>query len=101
MPRPEIKRQYWIEMTGSPKNFGFKTKEKFLETVKDFNVYHTNITNCQYLITDDITSNTIKMKTARKHGVKIFTYGEFVNLFKVEMRSKKIIELQKKMLETK
>lgn len=95
---PKIAK-YYIEMTGSPRDFGFKTKEKFLETVEQFGVVHVKITGCNYLITDDLTSNTIKMKTAKRNGAKVVTYGEFVNMFRVEMRAKKINELKKKMLE--
>jgi len=67
----------YICMTGSPKNFGFKTKEEF---IKQFpNVIETSLTdpNCTYLITDSYTSSSSKMKLADKKGVKIVTYGDF------------------------
>jgi hypothetical protein len=34
-----------IEMTGSPKEFGFKTKEQFMEALTPFNVFATKITH--------------------------------------------------------
>ena len=51
---PTVTTKYWIEMTGSPRTFGFKTKEKFLETVKEFGVVHVGINDCSHLITDDV-----------------------------------------------
>lgn len=96
---PTTLNKYYIEMTGSPRDFGFKTKEKFLDTVKDFGVVHVTIANCNYLITDDLTSKSIKMRKAKSHRAKIVTYGDFVNMFRVEMRAKKISELKKKMSE--
>jgi len=93
---PKITTKYWIEMTGSPKTFGFKTKQNFLNTVKRFGVAKTTATNCNYLITDNLKSNTIKMKTAKKHGVTVMTYGGFANMFVIGMRLKKIEELKKK-----
>lgn len=85
-------------MNGSPKKFGFKTKEMFLETVLQYNVYKVSITNCNYLITDDLSSNSIKMKIAKNKSCNILTYGEFLNIFKIQLRNKKIGELKKKML---
>jgi len=62
-------------MTGSPKEFGFKTKE---EWIKQFpNVIETDIKDAQYLITDSYTSKSSKMKTADKKGIKIVTYSDF------------------------
>jgi NAD-dependent DNA ligase len=64
-------------LTGSPKNFGYKTKEEF--TSKFPSIVEVSVTdkNCQYLITDDYNSTSSKMKTAEKKGIKIVTYGDF------------------------
>jgi len=62
-------------MTGSPKEFGFKTKE---EWIKQFpNVIETDIKEASYLITDSYSSSSSKMKTAEKKGITIKTYGDF------------------------
>lgn len=65
----------WVEMTGSPKEFGFKSKGEWLN---QFNgkVMTCGLSDkkCQYLITDDINSNSSKMKNAAKKGIKIVTY---------------------------
>ena len=64
-------------LTGSPKEFGYKTKEEFIN--KFPNIVEVSITdkNCQYLITDSYTSTSNKMKTAEKKGITIKTYGDF------------------------
>jgi len=89
----------YIEMTGSPKNFGFKTKEKFLETLKPFGVEQTKLNSpyCTFLITDNLLSKTIKMRTAKSRGIQILTYGQLLTNFKTVLRSKKIQELKRKM----
>lgn len=98
MPKPSNK--IYIEMTGSPKAFGFKTKEKFLETLVPFGVEHHPLTHgCKYLVTNDISSSTNKMKKAKSYGAKVITYGDLLNQFTVQLRSKKIEDLKKKMLE--
>ena len=64
-------------LTGSPKEFGYKTKEEFIN--KFPNIIEVSVTdkNCQYLITDSYDSTSSKMKTAEKKGIKIVTYGDF------------------------
>jgi len=72
-----------VEMTGSPKEFGFKTKEEFLDVVSPFGVIHGKLDkNCNYLVTDDISSKTSKMAKASKLGVKIVTYSELIDIVK-------------------
>lgn len=68
-------------LTGSPREFGFKTKSEFIKNLPE---------NCQevgklssetnYLITNDVNSSSSKTKTAKKLNIKIVTYGEFINL---------------------
>jgi len=88
----------YIEMTGSPKEYGFKTKEKFLEVLKSFGVEHTKLTDplCDFLITNDLTSKTGKMKIAKSRKIKVLTYGQLVEQFKTLLRSKKIQDLRNK-----
>lgn len=94
------RNKIYIEMTGSPREFGFKTKEKFLETLDPFGVEHHSLTyGCDYLVTNNILSSTIKMKNAKRYGVKIITYGDLLSQFTIQLRSKKIEDLKKKMLE--
>lgn len=66
-----------ICMTGSPKEFGFKTKSEFLS--KFPGIFETSLSDskCQYLITDSYTSTSSKMKTATQKGIIIKTYGDF------------------------
>lgn len=66
----------YVEMTGSPKEFGFKTKNDWISQfggkVKTVSLSDSK---CQYLITDDLSSTSSKMKSANKKGVKIVTYS--------------------------
>jgi DNA ligase (NAD+) len=66
-----------VVMTGSPKVFGFKTKKEFL--IKYPNLVECSMTDaiCKYLITDDLSSTSSKMKAANKKGIEIKTYGDF------------------------
>lgn len=71
----------YIELTGSPKSAGFSTKEEFLDTVYSFGFEHGKLNEASYLITDDISSTTSKMSTARKKGIAIYSYKEFIEQF--------------------
>ena len=65
----------YICMTGSPKEFGYKTKEEF---IKNFpNCKESDLKNAKYLITDSYSSSSSKMKVAEKKGITIKTYGDF------------------------
>jgi len=81
--KPEDKKEetgtVYVCMTGSPKPFGFKTKEEFIS--KFPNLVEVSVTdkNCNFLITDDLNSTSSKMKAAEKKGVKIVTYGSYKN----------------------
>ena len=69
------------EMTGSPKVFGFATKSEFEKAVKNWK--HTKLDKTTtYLITDDLSSTSSKMKKAEKNGTKILTYEQAVELYK-------------------
>ena len=69
------------ELTGSPKESGWPTKDEFR---KEFNVEETSLSNpdCEFLVTDDYHSTSNKMKTANKKGIEIITYSDFAKKFK-------------------
>lgn len=61
-------------MTGSPKAFGFKTKKEFEETLPSGWVAVNNIKDATILFTDDLNSNSSKMKQAKARNIEIKTY---------------------------
>ena len=70
-----------FEMTGSPKSFGFSTKDEFCKQVPNWK--HTKLDKTTtYLVTDDKTSTTGKMGKAAKLGTKVLTYSEAIELYK-------------------
>ena len=68
----------FVCMTGSPKEFGFNTKEIF---ANEFNGRVIDVSlsdkSCKYLITDDYNSTSSKMLTAKKKNIEILTYIDF------------------------
>lgn len=74
----------FVCMTGSPKSFGFNTKELFANEF-DGNIIEVSLSDksCKYLITDDYSSNSSKMVTAKKKNIEILTYGDFFSKFKM------------------
>jgi len=71
------------ELTGSPKEFGFKTKEEFINKLKDYGYHHTDLNKgTNYLITDDLESSSSKMAKAKKLNVTIVTYSQILELLK-------------------
>lgn len=82
LPIEEDKTEYTAtyEMTGSPKEFGFKTKQEFQKSIPTWK--HTKLdASTSYLITDDLSSTSSKMAKATKLGVQIITYSQAVELF--------------------
>lgn len=70
-----------FEMTGSPKNAGFATKELFLKKAKEMGFSHEGLgKGTTYLLTDDYNSSSSKMAKATKLGVQIISYQDFINL---------------------
>lgn len=65
-----------FEMTGSPKNFGFKTKSEFVSHAKNKGYVHSKISDADVLVVDDLNSSSSKMKTAQKKGLKVLLYSE-------------------------
>ena len=65
-----------IIMTGSPEEFGYKTKAVFLQQHPELEET-SSWKEIDILVTDDLESNSSKMQKARKLGIPIKTYGEF------------------------
>lgn len=65
-----------FEMTGSPKAFGFNTKDEFLKKAKEKGYHHAGLKDAKVLFVDDINSSSSKMKTAKAKGIKIMLYNE-------------------------
>jgi len=64
------------EMTGSPSNFGYKTKKDFIAYAKENGYSHSKLSEASILFTDNLNSSSSKMKTAAKKGVKIMLYSQ-------------------------
>ena len=70
-----------MEMTGSPKEFGFSTKGDFEKAVAPYGVIAGSLNkDCSFLVTDDLSSTTSKMEKATKLGVQIVTYGQLIEM---------------------
>lgn len=66
------------ELTGSPKASGYNVKadlEKFLLT---HGYVHTGLKEAKVLLTDSLGSPSSKMKQAKKLGVEIYEYSNFI-----------------------
>jgi hypothetical protein len=77
-----------IEMTGSPKDFGFKTKTSFMEKLEPFGYQQDKMKKrnnpVDILVTDNLDSTSNKMKLAKELDIEIMTYGELAELFDLE-----------------
>lgn len=75
-----------IVMTGSPKSAGFSTKSIFLEQLSEFGFEDGKRINKEtsILVTNDVNSQTSKMKKAAELGVEIMTYEEMAENFDLE-----------------
>lgn len=69
-----------VILTGSPKTYGFATKKEFMDKVPNWEETK-KFTEAKYLITDDLSSSSSKMKKAEKSGVKIITYGQAIKIY--------------------
>lgn len=67
-----------LTLTGSPKNYGYKTKNEYKEHLSKlgYTVEEVSIKECDFLITDDLESGSSKMKDAKKLNKTIKTYGD-------------------------
>ena len=69
-------RKIKVILTGSPKSAGYPTKKYFLDRFE--NLQETkSFKEAEMLITNDLNSNSSKMKKAEKLGLKIKTYADF------------------------
>lgn len=74
-----------MEMTGSPKEFGFATKGDFEKAVAPYGIITGPLNkDCSFLVTDDLLSKTSKMEKAVKLGVQIVTYSQLINMLNNE-----------------
>ena len=77
-----------IEMTGSPKSAGFKTKASFLEKLAPHGYTQDKMRKknnpVDVLVTNDPDSSTNKMVLAKELGVDIMTYEDLTDLFELE-----------------
>ena len=78
-PKPQENYEATYEMTGSPKDFGFKTKADFQKQIPSWKPQKLD-SKTTYLITDDISSTSAKMNKAIKLGVKIITYSQAIEI---------------------
>ena len=70
-----------FELTGSPKEFGFKTKDEFIKMVSAKGFVHTPLQKgTKYLITDDVSSSSSKMSKAIKLGIEIISYDQAIKM---------------------
>jgi DNA ligase (NAD+) len=67
----------YIVMTGSPSPFN-KTKAEFISRFSNVKETSLNDPKCKYLITDSYTSSSGKMNVAKKKGISIKTYEDFI-----------------------
>jgi DNA ligase (NAD+) len=71
-----------FEMTGSPKDSGFKVKSDLIKFLGSHGYVHKPLKEAKILLTDSINSSSSKMESARKLGVKIMTYSELIEELK-------------------
>lgn len=75
------KKMISFEMTGSPENYGWKTKDIFELEVAEFGCErHSLSKKSDYLVTDDLSSTTGKMEKANNFGIKIVDYKQFYEI---------------------
>lgn len=65
-----------VMLTGSPKEFGFKTKSEFLAKYTNL-IEVKKLQDADFLVTDDVESGSSKMKKAKQLKVNVKTYGDF------------------------
>lgn len=69
----------YVELTGSPKEYGFDTKKAWLSQFNGrVEVCKLSDKRCNFLVTDDLTSASSKMKTAKSKNISIITYGDTI-----------------------
>lgn len=71
-----------VELTGSPNASGFKNKKELEAFLTSKGYVHKGLNEAKILLTDSLTSTSSKMAAARKKGVEIREYSEFVEYLK-------------------
>ena len=72
----------FYEATGSPKEHGFPVKSDFDKLASDKGYIHSKLDkNCNFLLTDSMSSTSSKMAKAKKLGVEIITYSDFAEKY--------------------
>lgn len=66
------------EMTGSPKASGYNVKADLQKFLLTHGYVHAGLKNAKILLTDSVNSPSSKMKEAKKLGVKIYEYSNFI-----------------------
>jgi NAD-dependent DNA ligase len=64
------------EITGSPKAFGYKTKNEFIKAAKEKGYHHSGLSGAKVLFVDDLSTVSNKMKSAQSKGIKIMLYSD-------------------------
>ena len=67
-----------FEMTGSPKNSGFKTKEDFIAFMEQHGYMHAKLKDSKMLVCESYSSSSGKMKQAKAKGIEVITYDDIV-----------------------
>lgn len=82
-PEENIEFCFEFEMTGSPSPF-FKTKSEVCDFMKQYGGKQCGRfdKDTKYLFTDDLNSETSKMKKANKLNIEILSYESLINHFK-------------------
>jgi len=80
-PKSRPKGSITFEMTGSPKPH-FDSKEAFVSYAESRGFAHSSLgKGTGMLVTDDLSSTTSKMAKAKKLGVEVISYEEFINRY--------------------
>ena len=67
-----------FEMTGSPKDAGYKVKSDLIKFMASKGYVHKPLKEAKILLTDSMTSTSSKMGAARKAKVEIITYEDMI-----------------------
>ena len=70
-------------LTGSPKDYGFKTKDEFKKSIPHWSET-PKLQDAHMLITDDVNSSSSKTKSANKLGIRICTYEDALVLYNTD-----------------
>ena len=78
----EVKDGIGVELTGSPKDSGFKVKSDLEKFLLSHGYVHKGLKEAKFLLTDSLGSSSSKMTQAKKLGVKIYEYSDFIERLK-------------------